>query len=68
MASGDVTDRRIIIRPDSSGCGFDVTIEPALDGRNMDTEGRDIRAARGYAAGLRMSLGITVVDLSGIDR
>lgn len=56
----------IFIRPVPFGSGFDVVVEPALpDGRKLDREFADHRAAYGYAVGLRMTLRLPVVDQAG---
>jgi hypothetical protein len=58
-----MSEPRIYLRPEPFGVGFDVTIEPPLaDGRKFDRELATYREARGYAGGLRMSLGLPVVD------
>ena len=57
------TERAVYIRPEVFGVGFDVVITPALDdGRNFDRECRTYREARGYSGGLRLSLGLRVID------
>lgn len=55
--------RSIRISPAPFGDGFDVEIVPPLEAGNFDDHFKEYRAARGYAAGLRMSLGLPLVDL-----
>ena len=58
-------DRRIIIRPEAFGAGFDVTVVPPIEGHPLDKEFDNHRAAYGYASGLRMTLGFPVIDKTG---
>jgi hypothetical protein len=55
--------RSIRIQPGPIGDGFDVEILPPLDAGNFDKHFEDYRQARGYAAGLRMTLGLPLIDL-----
>ncbi len=56
--------RQIIIRPDDAGYMVEV-LPPFTEGANFDQHQRTLRAARGYASGLRMALGLRVLDLCG---
>ena len=44
---------------------YDVEIVPPLDTGNFDQSFPEYRRARGYASGLRMTLGLPLVDLCG---
>lgn len=58
--------RAIVIRPDPFGNRWDVEILPPLaEGPCFDQDFSCIKRARGYASGLRMSLGYKITDLSG---
>ena len=58
-------DSKIYIRPEAFGAGFDVTAEPPIEGHPLDKEYPDLKHARGYASGLKMTLGFPVVDQTG---
>ena len=57
--------RRIFIRPEPFGCGFDVTVEPAPEWINMARERPTHREAQRYALGLRAVHGWRIVDETG---
>lgn len=65
-SSLSASDPVIRIEPEPFGQGFDVKILPPLaDGRSFDQEHATYRAARGYAGGLRLILGLPMLDLVG---
>lgn len=57
--------RSIRIQPGPFGDGFDVEIIPPLEAGNFDQHHETYPQARGYAGGLKMVLGLPVVDLCG---
>lgn len=58
--------RAIVIKPDPFGNRWDVEILPPLtEGPSFDQDFSCIKRARGYASGLRMSLGYKITDLCG---
>lgn len=60
-----MADRAIYIRDEAFGVGFDVVVLPPLDdGRSFDKECATHREARGYGGGLRLTLGLRLVDES----
>lgn len=52
----------IYIRHEPFGCGFDVTVEPPVDGFNFDRECPDHKFARTYANGIKLHRGWPVID------
>jgi hypothetical protein len=56
--------RQIIVRPDEGGFTVEV-LPPSTEGANSDQFHATLKAARGYARGLRMCLGLKVLDLCG---
>ena len=63
--SAKAVDRRIIIRPEAFDAGFDVVVDPPIEGHPLNREFGDHRAAYGYASGLRMTLRLPIVDQTG---
>lgn len=57
-------ERNIVIRPVPFGSGFDVTVQPPVEGEAHDREFPTHRQAFGYAGGLRLVRRWTVVDLA----
>lgn len=57
--------RTVRISPAPFDDGFDVEIVPPLEAGNFDQNFPEYKQARGYGAGLRMSLGLPLVDLCG---
>lgn len=53
----------IIIRP--LGNAFRITVEPPLEGHDFTAVKSDVRGARGYSRGLRLSLDFKIVDETG---
>jgi hypothetical protein len=61
-----MTEPVIFIRPVPFGVGFDVTVEPApADGVARDREFPELKAARGYASGLRLTQRWPIHDQTG---
>lgn len=54
--------RTILLRPDPEGLGFEVAICPPYVGIGHDRVLPDYRQARGYASGLKLCLGLPLVD------
>jgi hypothetical protein len=59
-----VSPHRIIIRGEPFGQGFDVTVEPTLEGQSFDREYPTHKETRGYAGGLHILRGWRIVDES----
>jgi hypothetical protein len=59
-----MAEHTIIIRHEPFGTGFDVTIEPPLEGESFDRELPTHKEAFGFAGGLRMVRGWPVLDLA----
>jgi hypothetical protein len=57
--------RRILIRTEVFGQGFDVVVEPPIADHPLDREFDNHRGAFGYASGLRMTLGLPLIDETG---
>ena len=55
--------RTIIIR--AAGGAFSTTVEPPIEGADYSATYTDIRKARGYASGLKFTLGLKVLDMTG---
>lgn len=56
--------QQIIIRPNEAGFTVEV-LPPFSEGANFDQFHATLKAARGYASGLKMCLGLKVLDLCG---
>jgi len=56
--------RQIVIRPDEGGFMVEI-LPPFTEGASFDQWEPTLKAARGYAGGLRMCLGLKVLDLAG---
>ena len=56
--------RQIVIRPDEGGFTVEV-LPPFTEGANFDQFHATLKAARGYASGLKLCLGLKVLDLCG---
>ena len=57
------TERRIVIKHDAFDPNrFDVMVIPPITSHPLDREHDNIRSARGYASGLKLALGIPVID------
>jgi len=57
-----VTAPVIIIKPEPGERGFDVVVIPAPEGELLDRGYDNVRAARGYASGLRLIHGWKIHD------
>lgn len=55
-------ERSILLRPDPETGAFAVEVLPPFEGIGHDRTFPVYRQARGYAGGLRMCLGLPVVD------
>lgn len=55
----------IVITPEVFGIGYDVTIEPAPSGVNLDREQPTYAAATGYAQALHLNWGWPIRDMTG---
>jgi len=53
----------IIIR--NHGSGYTIAIEPPMPGVDYSGAYNDLKRARGYASGLKFTLGLKVLDLTG---
>lgn len=54
--------RAILVRPDPVEGGYEVTVVPPFDGVGHDKRFLTYREARGYGGGLRLVLGLKLVD------
>ena len=55
----------VVIRAEAFGVGYDVVIEPPVEGESFDREFPTFKGARGYARGLRLFRGWPIRDLTG---
>lgn len=59
-------ERTILILKEPFGAGFDVKVEPPVQGEPLNMEFRDYRQARGWAQGLRTTRGWRIFDRTGL--
>lgn len=58
-------DRKIYIRPEAFGVGFDVLVRPVPEEESWDRGFANYRDARGYAGGIKLVRGWKIVDEAG---
>lgn len=62
-----MVERRIIIRPEAFGHGFDIVVEPAPGWTSYDVERPTHRDAIRYAKSLQVVHGWKIVDQTGTE-
>ena len=62
ISTAPAVERQILLRPDVETGGFAVEVLPPFDGIGHDQCHLTYKAARSYAGGLRMVLGLELVD------